>query len=54
MYEDAPGLIEAFIGIGMGYNANPSPIVHSQIKNTLREYLARVKMFIDIYTGKAS
>lgn len=31
----------------IGYNAQPSPIRRNRIKNTLREYLARVKMFID-------
>lgn len=31
----------------VGYNAEPSPIKRNRIKNTLREYLARVKMFID-------
>lgn len=35
----------------IGYNAEPSPIRRNRIKNTLREYLARVKMFIDIVTG---
>ncbi|WP_286330780.1 ElyC/SanA/YdcF family protein, partial [Duncaniella freteri] len=29
----------------VGYNADPSPIRRNRIKNTLREYLARVKMF---------
>lgn len=29
----------------VGYNAAPSHIRHSRIKNALREYLARVKMF---------
>ncbi len=29
----------------VGYNAEPSPIRRNRIKNTLREYLARVKMF---------
>lgn len=33
----------------VGYNALPSPIRRNRIKNTLREYLARAKMFIDIY-----
>ena len=33
----------------VGYNAVPSPIRRNRIKNTLREYLARVKMFIDLY-----
>lgn len=32
----------------VGYNAEPSPIRRNRIKNTLREYLARVKMFIDL------
>lgn len=35
----------------IGYNAEPSPIRRNRIKNTLREYLARVKMFIDVVTG---
>lgn len=35
----------------IGYNANPSQIRHNRIKNKLREYLARVKMFDDILTG---
>lgn len=29
----------------VGYNAEPSPIRRNRIKNSLREYLARVKMF---------
>lgn len=32
----------------IGYNAQPSPIRKNRIKNTLREFLARPKMFIDI------
>lgn len=32
----------------IGYNAEQSPIRRNRIKNTLREYLARVKMFIDL------
>lgn len=32
----------------VAYNAEPSPIRRNRIKNTLREYLARVKMFIDL------
>lgn len=32
----------------IGYNAEPSPIRRNRIKNMLREYLARVKMFIDL------
>ena len=32
----------------VGYNAQPSKNQCSRIKNTLREYLARVKMFIDV------
>ena len=31
----------------VGYNAEPSPITSSRIRNTIREYLARVKMFLD-------
>ena len=37
----------------VGYNALPSPIRCNCIKNTLREYLARVKMFIDNLTNNA-
>lgn len=37
------------IGIdAIGYNAEPSPIRRNRIKNTLREYFARVKLFIDL------
>jgi len=35
----------------VGYNAKPSPIRRNRIKNTLREFLARPKMFLDILTG---
>jgi len=35
----------------VGYNAEPTPIIRNRIKNTLREYLARVKLFIDIALG---
>ncbi len=35
----------------VGYNAEPSSVCSSRVKNTLREYLARVKMFIDIFKG---
>lgn len=34
----------------VAYNAKPSHIRYSRIKNTLREYLARVKMYIDFWT----
>ena len=36
----------------VGYNADPSPVRMSRLKNSLREYLARVKMFIDILSEK--
>lgn len=37
------------IGIdAIGYNAEPSPIRRNRIKNTIREYFARVKLFIDL------
>jgi len=36
----------------IGYNAAPSPIHSNRIKNTLREYLACPKMFLDILLGK--
>ena len=32
----------------IGYNAEPSPIRRNSIKNTIREYFARVKLFIDL------
>lgn len=32
----------------VGYNAEPSPIFKNRVKNTVREYFARVKLFIDI------
>lgn len=35
----------------IGYNAPPSPILKYRIKNTLREYLARPKMFLDLTLG---
>lgn len=35
----------------IGINAGPSPIRRNRIKNTLREVLARVKLFIDVVRG---
>ncbi|MCH5231507.1 MAG: YdcF family protein [Muribaculaceae bacterium] len=35
----------------IGYNAEPSPIRRNRIKNTLREVLARPKMFLDFAFG---
>lgn len=32
----------------VGYNAEPSPIKSSRIRNAIREYLVRVKLFIDL------
>ena len=32
----------------VGYNAEPSPIKSSRIRNAIREYLASVKLFIDL------
>lgn len=32
----------------IGYNAKPSPVRRNRIKNTIREYFARVKMYIDL------
>ena len=32
----------------IGFNAEPSPIRSNRIKNTIREYFARVKLFIDL------
>ncbi len=36
----------------IGYNAEPSPIRRNRIKNTLREFLARPKMFLDLALGR--
>lgn len=36
----------------IGYNAKPSPIRRNRIKNTIREYFARVKMFFDLLIGR--
>ena len=36
----------------VGYNAAPSHIRRNRIKNTVREFFARVKMFIDLWFGK--
>lgn len=39
----------------VAYNADPSPIFRNRLKNTLREYLARVKVFVDkIFSVKPS
>lgn len=35
----------------IGYNVQPSHIRKNRIKNTLREFLARPNMFIDILIG---
>lgn len=36
----------------IGYNAKPSHIITKRIKNESREFLARVKLFIDMILGK--
>lgn len=36
----------------VSYNAEQSPIRRNRVKNTLREFFARTKMFLDILTGK--
>lgn len=36
----------------VAYNAKPSPILKNRIRNTLRESLARPKMFLDLLTEK--
>lgn len=36
----------------VGYNAKPSPFKVQRFKNSFREYFSRVKMFIDIISGK--
>lgn len=48
-YHNERALYQAdHIGINaIGYNAEPSPIRRNRIKNTIREYFARVKLFID-------
>ena len=35
----------------VGYNAAPSPVQTSRVKNVVREYLARVKMFMEVIRG---
>lgn len=44
-------LAEHFGIEAVAYNAKPSHITSVRLKNSLREYLARVKMFIDIVRG---
>ena len=36
----------------IGYNAKPSHIITKRIKNEGREFLARVKLFIDMILGE--
>lgn len=36
----------------IGYNAEPSPVCGKRLKNAVREYLARVRMFMDILTNR--
>lgn len=49
-YHNERALYQAdHLGItAIGYNAEPSPIRRNRIKNTIREYFARVKLFLDI------
>ncbi len=49
-YHNERALYQAdHIGIkAIGYNAEPSPIRCSRVKNSVREYFARVKLFIDL------
>lgn len=49
-YHNERALYQAdHLGItAIGYNAEPSPIRSNRIKNTIREYFARVKLFIDL------
>ena len=49
-YHNERAIFQAdYLGLkAIGYNAESSPILRSRIKNTLREFLARVKLFIDI------
>lgn len=49
--ERAIYLAERYGLVAIGYNAKPSPVRRNRIKNTLREFLARPKMFLDILTG---
>lgn len=35
----------------VGYNAAPSAVQRSRVKNAVREYLARVKMFLEVIIG---
>lgn len=49
-YHNERALYQAdHLGItAIGYNAKPSPIRRNRIKNTIREYFARVKLFLDL------
>lgn len=49
-YHNERALYQAdHLGINaIGYNAEPSPIRRNRIKNTIREYFARVKLFLDL------
>lgn len=49
-YHNERALYQAdYLGItAIGYNAEPSPIRRNRIKNTIREYFARVKLFLDL------
>ena len=49
-YHNERALYQAdHLGItAIGYNAEPSPIRRNRIKNTIREYFARVKLFLDL------
>lgn len=49
--ERAIYLADKFGISAIGYNADPSPIRRNRIKNTIREYFARPKMFIDFIVG---
>lgn len=49
-YHNERALYQAdYLGItAIGYNAEPSPIRRNRIKNAIREYFARVKLFLDL------
>jgi|GEM_PF-100247 len=50
--ERAIYLADKYALVAIGYNAKPSPICCKRLKNTLREFLARPIMFLDILSGR--
>ena len=49
--ERALYLADAYGLEAIAFNASPSPYLSSRLKNNLREFLARVKLFTDLFTN---